>query len=339
MSEPKHALTFAGAGALGQGLAAFLCPSVPVTLFTRTHTAVHLLQAGVMYVNGMNIPIRSGPGTTGCIGVVDAARDIPSDDAVIFTTKAPQLPVIVDQVRADWARTCGFVAGLQNGIGKDGILLSAFGPGAVVGAVTMTAAGRDENGRSALTTVANTYIGELDGSSSERCHKLAEQFRTAGLPTTETSQIVSATWMKACNSAALFGTSALTRLDTTSLLTCPSSLTAFLDLVAEAVTIAAASGFPAADYEGLPPIATYTQPDRVAVIGSVRLRQPSEMSSRLNFSSMAQDVKAGRPTEVDSVLGELARRADALGLSVARLRLARDLILSLDEHQAMKVTS
>jgi 2-dehydropantoate 2-reductase len=296
----------------------------------RPATAEQILKSGQLPVPSGVIPVRSGPGNPGELGVVGSARDILPDDAVLFTTKAPQLPQLVEQIRSDWDRGAGIVAGLQNGIGKDRVLTAAFGDDAVMGAITMTAAGRDAHGRPLLTTVAPTYFGALDGQTSDRAHQLAGQFSNAGLPASVTSDIMNVTWMKCCNSAALFGTSALTRLDTASLFSRRSSVKAFLDLLDEATRIAASEGELATDHPGLPPIASYIGPDREATIAGIMARQ-GPAGPNLSYSSMAQDILAGRATEVDPVIGELVRLADVAKLSVPRLRLVRDLLRALDE--------
>jgi 2-dehydropantoate 2-reductase len=62
--------------------------------------------------------------------------------------------------------------------------------------------------------------------------------------------------------------------------------------------------------------------------GVVIDRDPDEIvqtvvrASATNRSSMLQDVDAGRPTEIDALVGALVRRADALGRGVPALAAA-----------------
>ena len=49
---------------------------------------------------------------------------------------------------------------------------------------------------------------------------------------------------------------------------------------------------------------------------------------------MAQDVIAGRPTEVDEVFGDLLRRARDLGMAVSRLEFAYRIIAGLQAPES-----
>jgi len=59
-----------------------------------------------------------------------------------------------------------------------------------------------------------------------------------------------------------------------------------------------------------------------AIVGDTVALGPQAPS----YSSMAQDVIAGRPTEVHQVFGDLVRRAAAAGVPVPRMRFAYALI-------------
>lgn len=322
MSQP---ITLIGAGALGGGLAAHLGAHTPVTLLARPETAARLLAKGLALTDGRRLPTRPGQGTRGSIGVIDSPGSIAPDDAVLFTTKATHLAAAAENVRAGWRRRCGFVAGFQNGLGKDDVLTSVFGTDAVIGALTMTAAARDNRGRVSVTAVGQSYFGELDNSTSDRCHNLAQTLNSSGLPAGDEVPIGTASWMKCCNSVALFATSALCRLDTASLLSTRASLEAFLTLIDEALEVAGGFGIRPVDYPGLPPIASYAHEDRPALLDRLTTKPPSRDTAR-SYSSMAQDVMAGRSTEVEPIFGDMIRRADQVRVTVPRLRLVRELI-------------
>lgn len=123
-------ITFAGAGALGQGLGALLGSSNATTMLVRATTRDSLLHAGALRIGGLRpieLPVQQGPGAVGAIELVIDPSEIPADDALIFATKAPQLAQIAAEVSRRWRRRTGWVAGMQNGVVKDDLLFDAFG--------------------------------------------------------------------------------------------------------------------------------------------------------------------------------------------------------------------
>ncbi len=325
-------ITFAGAGALGQGLGALLGSSNAVTVLVRATTRDSLLRAGALRIGGarpIGLPVQQGPGAVGSIGLITDPSEIPTDDAVIFATKAPQLSQIAAEVGRRWRRRTGWVAGMQNAIVKDDLLIDAFGSEAVVGCATMTAAGRGTDGSIKITGVGTTYFGEFDGQPSQRVAQIADAFRLAGLPIETTDRIRSLLWTKCANTVGVFATSSLTRLDTGTLLGNAKSVATFLDLVAETAALAEAEGQAVSDFPDLT-LKTYLSRPRGEVISSfvakARAAGPAKTPS---YTSMLRDVTAGRPTEVDFVFGDLVRRAEQHEVDVPRIRLAYQLISAM----------
>lgn len=325
-------ITFAGAGALGQGLGALLGSSNATTMLVRATTRDSLLHAGALRIGGLRpieLPVQQGPGAVGAIGLVIDPSEIPADDAVIFATKAPQLAQIAAEVSRRWRRRTGWVAGMQNGVVKDDLLFDAFGSDAVVGCATMTAAGRDADGSIEITGVGTTYFGEFDGQPSQRVAQIADAFRRAELPIETTDRIRSLLWTKCANTVGVFATSSLTRLDTWTLLGNANSVATFLDLVAEAAALAEAEGEAVSDFPGLT-LRTYLNCPRNEVIsGFVARARAAGPVSTLSYTSMVRDITAGRSTEVEFVFGDLVRRAAQHKVDVPRIRLVYQLISAM----------
>lgn len=322
-------ITLVGAGALGQALAALLVRSGPTTLLARGRTLDELRAAGVLPVRGGTVaePVRLGPETgDGTVRLVHDAAALDPAETVVFATKGPALATAAEAVAATWRPAGGCVAGLQNGVVKDRVLGGIFGPDAVVGAATVLGAKR-VGAEVVITGLGLTYLGEFGGSASERLTRLAARLDLAGVPYLVTGEIDRLLWTKCANALAAFGTSALTRLPSTAMMRRESAVRAFLDLLGEAAAVAAAAGSPVGDFPELP-IATYLAGSAADLLARVRATpEPAEPS----YSSMAADVIAARPTEVEPVFGPVLDRAAELGVPVPRLELVRRLVTTLDE--------
>jgi len=317
-----------GAGALGQAFAAHLCAAgQPVLLVGTERSTRALLEAGCIRVRGaseLTVPVAPTPsGRTGVVTVTTAAGDVPHGAGMLFATKAHQLPGACDEVLA---AEPAWVAGVQNGLVKDDVLTARFGPRRVVGMATIYGGGRLPSGEVAVASLGRTYVGELNGRSSERSLAIAEALNAAGVPTESEPDIRSVTWSKACNAAGVFGVSVLTRTTGSELMSDPNLVRAYLSLVRETAAIADAHGIVLGDYFGFP-IKTFVDHTDDETIAA-RAGTPPTGTPR-QFPSMTQDLLAGRSLEAEEIFGDLVERGERVGLAVPRLRLVRDLCRGL----------
>src|SRR6266542_250213 len=317
-----------GAGALGQAFAAHLAAAdASVTLVGTARSAVALLDAGYIRLRGasfLDVAVSSPPAQSGIVAVTADPAQLPPGVGVVFTTKAHQLAEACAAVRG---REPEWVAGVQNGLVKDDILLDAFGRERVLGMATIYSAARQPSGEVAVSGLGRTYVGELDGRQSERSTVLAGVLCAAGIPTESDVDIRSVTWSKACNAAGIFGVSILTRTTAGELTSDTDLLRAYLSLVREPAAIAAANGVQLGDYFGFP-IRTYVERTDDEAIAA-RPAVPSPGSPRA-FPSMTQDLLAGRSLEAEEIFGDLVERAECANVAAPRLRLVRDLCRGLD---------
>jgi 2-dehydropantoate 2-reductase len=321
-----------GAGALGQAFAAHLATAgASVVLLATSRTAAALHATSHVRLGGvvdLEVPVVAPPARPGSVAVTDDTLNVPSHAGVVFATKAHQLAAACAAVRVadpDW------VAGVQNGLLKDDILTSAFGRERVLGMVTIFSAGRQPSGGVAVSGLGRTYVGELDGHTSQRAMTVATQLCDAGIPTEYDADIRSVSWSKACNAAGVFGVSVLTRTTGAELLGHPDLLRAYLALVRETEAIARANGVQVGDYFGFP-IRTYVQrsdEDSIQALGSRAPVDAGPATQRV-FPSMTQDLLAGRPMESDEIFADLEERAARVHVPVPRLTLVRDLCRGLD---------
>ena len=218
-----------------------------------------------------------------------------------------------------------WVGGLQNGMAKDDVLAEVFGAKRVVGAVTILGGERRPDGEIAVASLGCTYLGELGATSAEpsaRVRDAVARLRAAGIPTEAPRDIRPVLWSKACNAAGVFGVTSVLRISTPRLFRDPNLIRAYLALVRETAAIAAAYGVPVDDYTNFP-IRTYvTRPDdeTVAALSQTAFLAPAATGGVESFSSMTQDLRAGRAIEVDDVFADLVARGERAGVAVPRLQ-------------------
>jgi 2-dehydropantoate 2-reductase len=191
-----------------------------------------------------------------------------------------------------------FTAGepLQS-VDPDGAIAAALPQAQVVGCVVHAACRRDGPARIVVAHAEKMILGDPEGGAGERVHRLCALLENAGIQPEPSNNIRRAIWYKLWGNATINPLSALTMATADRLLAeCKPFLFAGM---AELAALGAAIGCPIEE----------SGEDRMAV------------TARLGAfkTSMLQDVEAGRPIELEALLGapiELARRA---GLPVPTL--------------------
>jgi len=324
-----------GAGSLGLVYAAALAAcGTGVTLLVRQGRAAALRSSGAITVAGAldrRVPIASAstPGD-GAIVVTDDPAEIGSYAAALFTTKGPGLASAIETVGGAAASlpANAWFAGFQNGVVKDDLLASAFGVNRVLGVASVIGAEREAPDFVRVTGLGATLFGELGAAPSSRVDAAARLFRRAGLPSVVVADGRRLAWTKFAHAVGVFGVSSLTGLPSGELFRRRRLILAYRALVDEVAAVARASGIELADFENLP-IATNlaASPDALADRFLAASTAPIGPAS---YSSMLQDLRAHRPTEVDEIFGDLARRGDQLGVATPRSDLVFELISGMD---------
>jgi 2-dehydropantoate 2-reductase len=133
-------------------------------------------------------------------------------------------------------------------------------------------------------------LGEPDGSTSERVTRVSECFASSGLQAPVLSDIRAEIWLKLWGNLTFNPISALSRATLASICQYPPSRALAAAMMTEAQTIAGKLGI------------TFRVPLEKRIAGAERVGD--------HKTSMLQDVEAGRPLEIDALLGsvvELAR--------------------------------
>lgn len=185
---------------------------------------------------------------------------------------------------------------LQNGLGNVEKLCGSVGAANVVAGTTGSGATTLGPGHVRLAGIAETVIGELDGSLSDRIALVRDLFILAGLPTRVTSSINSVLWTKLLANAGINAIAALTGLRNGEIPECSEAAALMEAAVMEAAAVAKASGV------------FLNVDDPVAYV-----RHVAAMTAG-NDASMLQDVRKKRATEIDAINGEIVRRGEALNV-------------------------
>jgi 2-dehydropantoate 2-reductase len=191
------------------------------------------------------------------------------------------------------------VMSLQNGVDKDDVLAAAMGAQHVVGGMTHIGAVIAEPGVIAHTgKLARVTLGELDGGTSPRVDRIAEEFRKAGVEVKLSDDMRRSTWEKFCFLTSFSGVTSLTRRSIGEVRANPVTRAFFEKALREVAQVARA--------EGARLLESFEQQQLGALDGL-----PAAMTS-----SMAQDLLRGKRLELPWLSGAVVRRAKKHGIPV-----------------------
>jgi 2-dehydropantoate 2-reductase len=215
-------------------------------LLADAGSEVYLIDTWAEHVNAINsqgLKLRVGSSDrTVKVRAATDCRGIGPADLIIVLVKSYHTkeaiehanPIIGDKT---------VIMSLQNGLGNEEIIEEVVGKEHVVG-------GRTFAGGSVLapgyvianTTGKQTYIGELDGTTTERVIRIAEEFKRAGLLITVSSNIVGIMWDKLLVNVATGALCGITRLPYGGLYKMPELMDCALEAVSEGIAVAKANG-------------------------------------------------------------------------------------------------
>ncbi len=294
-----------GAGAIGGMLAvrfASLGHEVTVIVRGRTLEAVR--------AKGMKL-ITDGGETTARVRATDRLAEAGRQDVVMLTMKAHQLPAVAPELPGLFDDGT-VVVSAQNGVPwwyfsqhggpYEGRQLESVDPGGiiaanipverVVGAIVYVAAEIVEPGVIRHVEQNRFTLGEPDGSESDRIRSLAELFRAAGFRAPIAKRIRDEIWVKLWGNCTFNPISALTHATLVDICRFPATRTLAASMMAEAQRVGEALG--------------------VEFKISIDKRIAGAEAVGAHKTSMLQDVEAGKPIELEALLGavlELARTA------------------------------
>lgn len=286
-----------GAGATGGYFGTRLAQAgCDVTFLVRPHRAAQLQERGLRLV-----------GLGGCEIITPTVRTAAeltgAYDVVLLAVKATALNQALTDLAPAVGRETAIVPFL-NGIAHLDTLNARFGKQTVLGGVVKVITTIDENGDILrLAPLASLSLGEQDGRKSARTRALAELLAVDGFEFATSSDIMTEMWHKWVFIATAGALTCLMRGTVGDIVAVDNGDLA-RTLLSEAASVSDAAGFPLPDEELAANEAMFTQPGSTFA------------------SSMYRDVAAGRPTEVEHILGDLLARAGALGVDTPILGVA-----------------
>ena len=287
-----------GAGAIGGYMGAKLAEAgAEVSLVAR---GPHL---AAMQANGLTL-IEEGETKTYKVNASDDPAALGHQDYVIVTLKAHSVPHVVGKMAPLIGPDTTIVSGV-NGVPwwyfhkvegpLEGTRLASvdpgdaqwngFGPDRVLGCVVYPAAEVIEPGVVKHIEGNRFSLGEPDGSKSDRAVRLSEALGKAGLKAPVRPRLRDEIWVKLWGNLSFNPISALTHATLDVLCTDPGTRAVARGMMLEAQEIAEKLGVKF-------PIDVDRRIDGGAAVGAHR-------------TSMLQDLDAGRPMEIDALLGSV----------------------------------
>ncbi len=246
--------------------------------------------------NGLQVKSVHGDFHLAPVRATDQPPEIGPVDLVLVCVKTPAidsaaeaaLPLVGPQT---------VVMGLQNGIDAAERIGRVVGMQRVLGGVTWIAAHIEAPGViRQVSDFRRIVLGELDGSTSDRVQRIVEALGRMGIAVEAADDIRRALWEKFVFIAGFSGVGALTRLEVGDYRTVPETRALMTSLMREIETLAGASG-------------VRLTPDAVEqALARIDAAAPTMKPS------MQRDVEAGRPSELESMIGVIAQMGRSLGV-------------------------
>ena len=253
------------------------------------------------------------------VAATDDLRDLGTQDLVLLALKAHQIEPVAGDLPGLLAPG-GVMVTLQNGIpwwyfqkldgefsgrvvravDPHGVLLRTIDPDSLIGCIAYPAAIVAEPGVIRHIEGNRFPLGELDGRASERVQWVSDAFTGAGFKARILDDIRSEIWLKLWGNLTFNPISAMTHATLVDICRFPLTreLAAAMMTEAQAVGERLGAGF------------RVTMERRINGAEAVGKHK----------TSMLQDVEAGKPLEIDGMLGAVVELAEATGVEVPALR-------------------
>jgi 2-dehydropantoate 2-reductase len=297
-----------GAGAMGSVFASYLAESKDeVILIDVAKPVVDSISS-----RGLIIRDKGGNEKTFRIAATAEPSNVGAVDLLIVFVKCyhteaavrSALPLLGDN---------SIVLSLQNGWGNASRIGNLVGPEKVLVGVSYHSATALGPGHVLHGGQGPTYLGELDGSVSERAEKVARFLASGGIEVQTSTEVVKDVWSKLALNVATLPSSVLARLTADRLLSFPEMQELMRNLLQEVIAVANAQDI-RLDFD-----------ERWSAI--VRLLKELAPNTK---GSMFQDIEQRRPTEIDVINGAIVEAGQSLKISTPYNRAVVSLIKALE---------
>ena len=305
-------ITVIGPGAIGCLLAAYLTRAgEEVSLLDYRPKRATLLQDRGIAVEGeretFHTPIKATAYLT----------EIRSTDIFILCVKASDTAVVAAKLK-DAIPPESHLLTLQNGMGNREKLSESFGSDRVFAGVTSHGATLLEVGRVRHAGYGEIWLGETSGTSSSQAggamlQNLATTMNRAELQAQVVDDIEPILWSKLVVNVGINALTAILGVPNGELLKIPTCQNVMDGAIAEAVQVASGCGIQ---------LHLQKEIEKVRAVCN---------STAANISSMLQDVKRQKKTEIDQINGAVVRMAASLGMASPVNEVLTALVRSLEE--------
>jgi 2-dehydropantoate 2-reductase len=299
----------AGAGAIGAYIGARMAQAgFDVTLFAR---GPHLR---AMQEHGVQVKSADGDFVVRP-AIVDSLEETGPFDVVFLGVKAHGLPKLVPQLKPVLGAETSVVS-TQNGIpwwyfegfegewkglrlervDPGGVISSAIEPRSVVGSIVYFSTEITAPGVIQHIEGNRISLGEPNGERSERCRRIAEALVASGLRAPITTRIRHEIWVKVLGNASFNPVSALARATLIQMVRDPGVCALIRNIMQEVEGVSRKLGME------LP----VTIDQRIA--GAEKVGE--------HKTSMLQDLEAGRPIELEALVGAVVELGERVGLAM-----------------------
>ena len=232
---------------------------------------------------------------------------------VLFCVKSTDTDEAAAQI-APYLDAGSIVVNLQNGVDNIERIRARVSqtviPAVVYVATEMAGPGHlKHHGRGDLV------IGALDGKISVNSLEMTRNlFEAAGVPVVISDNVAGELWAKLVVNCAYNAISAITQLPYGKLIAGAGIRETMRDVVEETLAVAKASG-------------VQMTPDMLARVYKIADAMPTQ------YSSTAQDLARGKPTEIDHLNGFVVRRGEALGVATPANRALHAVVKLLESKR------
>jgi 2-dehydropantoate 2-reductase len=296
-----------GAGAIGAYIGARMARAgFDVTLFARGPHLKAMQEHGVL-VKSAEGEFRACPRIVGSLDGAGAA------DVVFLGVKAHSLPQLAPELKFVLGPDTAVVS-TQNGIpwwyfqgfggecegqrldriDPGGVISSAIEPRRVVGSIVYFSTEITEPGVIQHTEGNRISLGEPDGSRSDRCRRIAGALIGSGLRCPITAHIRQEIWVKILGNASFNPVSALTRATLAQMVRDPGVSVVIRKIMQEVQAVSHKLG--------------------MELPVSIEQRMAGAEKVGEHKTSMLQDLEAGRPVELEALVGSVVELGDRLGI-------------------------
>jgi 2-dehydropantoate 2-reductase len=324
-----------GAGAIGGLLAVKLAElGEVVTVVVRGANLAAVRERGMKLLVGKEEHVAR-------LAATDRIGEVGTQDLVVLALKAHQLTPVAAELKT----LCGpetLIVTAQNGIPwwyfrkhggpYEGTVLQSVDPGGliaanldaakVIGSIIYPAAVLDAPGVIRHVEGDRITLGELDGADTERLKGLVQLLRKAGFKVRPTSDIRAELWVKLWGNCTFNPISALTQATLVDILQYPPTRALARAMMEEAQAIGERLGVRF-------PVTLEKRLDGAEAVGKHK-------------TSMLQDVEAGKPLELDALVGSVLELGRLTGIPTPHLTAVHALASLLDrtlqqEHGRLRV--